>query len=221
MSETRRLLVLLQSMAEKMVTMTNLLSVLSKQLGESGGETIEQRVRQIADIEEVIDKLFEDAATQTMEVEFLNVNPDYLLDVAKHFDLMSDLIERCALLFQYLNEFSNGDIFELLTTATAEINQIMLDCVKCITVLADDRAKTEELCEIISDRERVLDRIREQFNSLAVKMGVSEYRIWLKDIFSYLDQIGDLSRDLTITFRVIATKLEKQRLLNVKNPRTA
>jgi len=208
-------------MAEKMVTMTNLLSVLSKQLGESGGETIEQRVRQIADIEEVIDKLFEDAATQTMEVEFLNVNPDYLLDVAKHFDLMSDLIERCALLFQYLNEFSNGDIFELLTTATAEINQIMLDCVKCITVLADDRAKTEELCEIISDRERVLDRIREQFNSLAVKMGVSEYRIWLKDIFSYLDQIGDLSRDLTITFRVIATKLEKQRLLNVKNPRTA
>jgi hypothetical protein len=74
---------------------------------------------------------------------------------------------------------------------------------------------------MISDRERVLDRIREQFNSLAVKMGVSEYRIWLKDIFAYLDQIGDLSRDLTITFRVIATKLERQRLLNVKNPRTA
>ncbi len=207
-------------MAEKMVTMTNLLSILSKQLGESDSETLEQRVRQIADVEESIDKVFEGAATQTMEVELLNVNPDYLLDVAKHFDLMSDLIERCALLFQYLSQFSNGDIFELLTTATAEINQIMLDCVKCITVLAYDRAKTEEFCEIISDRERVLDRIREQFNSLAVKMGVSEYRIWLKDIFSYLDQIGDLSRDLTITFRVIATKLEKQRLLNAKNPRT-
>jgi uncharacterized protein Yka (UPF0111/DUF47 family) len=207
-------------MAEKLVTMTTQLSALSKQLGESDGKTLEQRVRQIADVEESVDKMFEDAATQTMEVEFLNVNPDYLLDVAKHFDLMSDLIERCVLLFQYLNGFSNGDIFELLTTATVEINQIMLDCVHCISVLADDRSKTEELCEMISDRERVVDRIREQFNSLAVKMGVSEHRIWLKDIFSYLDQIGDLSRDLTITFRVIATKLERQRLLNVKNPRT-
>ena len=221
MSETTRLLTVLQSMAEKMVTMTNQLSVLSKELGEIDSKTLEQRVRHIADIEESLDKVFEEAATQTMEVEFLNVNPDYLLDIAKHFDLMSDLIERCALLFQYLNGFSNGDIFELLTTATAEINQIMLSCVQCISVLADDRFKTGELCEIISDRERVLDRIREQFNSLAVKIGVSEYRIWLKDIFSYLDQIGDLSRDLTITFRVIATKLEKQRLLNVKNPRTA
>ena len=221
MSESARILAVLQSMAEKMVTMTNLLSVLSKQLGESDTKTLEQRVRQIADVEESVDRVFEDAATQTMEVEFLNVNPDYLLDVAKHFDLISDLIERCALLFQYLNEFSNGDIFELLTTATAEINQIMLSCAQCISVLADDRSKTEELCEMISDRERVLDRIRERFNSLAVKMGVSEYRIWLKDIFSYLDQIGDLSRDLTITFRVIATKLERQRLLNVKNPRTA
>jgi len=221
LSESARILAVLQSMAEKMVTMTNLLSVLSKQLGESDTKTLEQRVRQIADVEESVDRVFEDAATQTMEVEFLNVNPDYLLDVAKHFDLISDLIERCALLFQYLNEFSNGDIFELLTTATAEINQIMLSCVHCISVLADDRSKTEELCEMISDRERVLDRIREQFNSLAVKMGVSEYRIWLKDIFSYLDQIGDLSRDLTITFRVIATKLERQRLLNVKNTRTA
>ena len=221
MSETTRILAVLQSMAEKLVTMTNLLSVLSKHLGESDGKTLEQGVRQLADIEEAVDKLFEHAATQTMEVEFLNVNPDYLLDVAKHFDLMSDLIERCVLLLQYLNGFSNGDIFELLTTATAEINQIMLSCVQCIAILADDRTKTEELCEMISDRERVLDRIREQFNSLAVKMGVSEYRIWLKDIFSYLDQIGDLSRDLTITFRVIATKLEKQRLLNVKNPRTA
>jgi len=151
-----------------------------------------------------------------MEVEVLNVNPDYLLDVAKHFDTISDLIERCALLFRYLNGFSNSDIFELLTTATAEINQIVLSCVQCISVLADNRSKTEELCEMISDRERVLDRIREQFNSLAVKMGVSGYRIWLKDIFSYLDQIGDLSRDLTITFRVIATKLERQHLLKVR-----
>jgi len=207
-------------MAEKLVSMTNLLSMLSKQLGEGDGNALKQRVRQIADIEESLDKVFEHAATQTMEVEFLNVNPDYLLDVAKHFDLMSDLIERCALLFQYLNGFSNDDIFELLTTATVEINQIMLSCVQCISVLAEDRSKAEELCEVISDREQVLDRIREQFNSLAVKMGVSEHRIWLKDIFSYLDEIGDLSRDLTITFRVIATKLEKQRLLNVKTPRT-
>jgi CrcB protein len=53
------------------------------------------------------------------------------------------------------------------------------------------------------------------------KMGASEYRIWLKALFGYLDQIADLSRDVAITFRVIASKLERQRLLNVKAVRPA
>jgi len=218
LSETR-LLLALKSMSEKLITMTTLLSTLSKQLEQqSDGRHLEGTIRQITDAEENMDKLFEDSATQIMEVEFLNVNPDYLLDVAKHFDLISDLIERAALLFQYLTGFFDADISELLTTGTAEINQIMLDCAKCMIILADNRVKVEELCETIVEREAVLDRIREQFNSIATKMGASEHRIWLKDIFGHLDQIGDESRDLTITFRVIATKLEKQRILNVKNP---
>jgi len=208
-------------MSEKLITMTNLLSTLSKQLEQNDAGQLDTTLRQISDIEELMDKLFENAATQAMEVEFLNIKPDYLLDVAKHFDLISDLIERAALLFQYLNGFSNADISELLTTATAEINEMMIDCTKCMNAVAEDRTKTQELCEIISERERVLDRIREQFNSLAAKMGVSEHRIWLKDIFGYLDEIGDQSRDLTITFRVIATKLERQRILKVKNTKVA
>ena len=217
MTETGRLLLALQTMAEKLVMMTALLSTLSRQLEQQNdGRGLEETIRRITDIEENMDKLFEDAATQIMEVEFLNVNPDYLLDVAKHFDLISDLIERAALLFQYLNGFFNADISELLTTATAEINAITLDCTKCMSLLADERVKVEELCETIVEREAVLDSIREEFNSLAAKMGTSEHRIWLKDIFGHLDQIGDESRDLTITFRVIATKLEKQRILNIK-----
>ncbi len=118
-----------------------------------------------------------------------------------------------------MNGFSDSEVFELVTTATAEINQITIGFVKCLSFISDDRQKVTELCEVISDREKALDTIRERFNSYAIqKMGATEHRIWLKDIFGYLDQIADLSREATITFRVIAFKLERQRALNVKSP---
>jgi uncharacterized protein Yka (UPF0111/DUF47 family) len=199
--------------------MSNLLSILSKAMGTEDDSDIDGIAHEITDVEATVDALFDDAAAQIMEVEFLNVNPDYLLEVAKKFDLISDLIERCALLFQYLKGFSDIEVSELVTTATAEINQIGLEFVECLKVLSDDRQKVTELCGTISEREKTLDNIRERFNSYAIqKMGATENRIWLKDIFGYLDQIADLSRDVTMTFRVIASKLERQRVLDVKSP---
>jgi len=219
LSETTKLLQILLALSEKLVKMSNLLSTLSKAMGTDDGGYVNRIAHEITEVEETVDAVFDHAAAQIMEVEFLNVNPDYLLDVAKHFDVISDLIERCALLFQYLKGFSDSEVSELITTATAEINQIGLEFVECLKVLSDDRQKVTELCEIISAREKTLDALRERFNSYAIqKMGATEHRIWLKDIFGYLDQIADLSRDVTITFRVIASKLERQRLLNVKSP---
>ncbi len=196
--------------------MSNLLSILSKAI-ETDETDANRLAHKITVVEETVDSAFEQLASEIMEVEFLNVNPDYLLDVAKHFDLISDLIERCALLFRYLLHISDDEVFELVTTATYEINQITIEFVECLKSLSDDKQKVKELCENISEREKVLDGIRERFNSYAIqKMGATEYRIWLKDLFGYLDQIADLSREVTITFRVIASKLERQRILNVK-----
>jgi len=216
LSETTKLVNALQSLSEKLVQMSNLLSILSKTIETNENDT-NRLAHEITMVEETVDMAFEKVASEIMEVEFLNVNPDYLLDVAKHFDLISDLIERCALLFRYLPRISDNEIFELITTATYEINQITIEFVECLKSLSGDKQKVTELCETISEREKTLDSIRERFNSYAIqKMGATEHRIWLKDLFGYLDQIADLSRDVTITFRVIASKLERQRLLNVK-----
>lgn len=216
MSETTNLLRTLQSLSEKLVEMSNLLSILSKRIETDDAEA-GRLAHEISKIEETVDSAFESIATEIMGVEFLNVNPDYLLDVAKHFDLISDLIERCALLFPYLPRISDDEVFELVTTATYEISQISIEFVECLKILSNDKQKVTEICETISEREKALDSIRERFNSYAIRtMGATEYRIWLKDLFGYLDQIADLSRDVTITFRVIASKLERQRLLNVK-----
>jgi uncharacterized protein Yka (UPF0111/DUF47 family) len=217
LSETQKLLQTLIPFSEKLVEMSDSLSTLSKVFcGEDRAQT--QRIlREITGTEEAIDRDFEDIATRIMEVEFLNINPDYLLDVAKHLDLISDLLERTALLFEYLGEFRDTEVMELLTTPTAEINQITRGFVSCLKAISTDRKEVERICAEISEREKVVDGVRERFNAFAIqKMGLSEYRIWLKDIFGHLDQIADLSRDLSITFRVIASKLERQRLLNVK-----
>ena len=124
-------------------------------MGTNDDSYVNRIAHEISDVEETVDITFDDAAAQIMEVEFLNVNPDYLLDVAKRFDLISDLIERCALLFQYLKGFSDTEVSELVTTATAEIDQIGLEFVECLKVLSDDRQKVTELCGIISAGEDV------------------------------------------------------------------
>ena len=213
MSETKKILGLLNSLAETIVRMSSDLSEIAKNIGTNeDGSKISGLVLNVTKTEEVSDSIFEKAATEVMEVEFLNVNPDHLLDIAKRLDQVSDLIERTALLFQYLTNFQDSEVGELLSSCAEQIRQITVEFVRCLGVLDENEAEVERICLIINDREKAVDSIRENFNAHAItKMGMSENRIWLKDIFGYMDEVADVARDLTITLRVVAKKLEKQR----------
>jgi uncharacterized protein Yka (UPF0111/DUF47 family) len=185
---------------------------------ESKDETrLKELILDISETEEGADAVFERSATEIMSVDFLNINPDYLLDIAKGFDQVSDLLERTALLLRYVVKVDDSDVYELLTTAAAEIEEITIAFRDCLSVLYSNRNKVEEICSMISEREKVVDQLRESFNLYAVqKMGMSEHRIWLKDIFGHLDLIADYARDLSIAFRVVSMKLERQRTLAFK-----
>ncbi len=177
----------------------------------------ELRTRKIlADIiarEDKADSLFEDVATRIMEADLASeAESDRLLGIAKNLDRISDLIGRTALLFNYLSSFSSSEMFELLGAGTAQVNLISSDLMSVLRFLDKDPRKVREICGRVSGREKVLDGLRGRFNSYAIqKMGKSEYRIWLKDIFSHLDEIADTARDMTVTLRVTAIQVEKQR----------
>jgi len=217
LSETKKLLDSLVPLAKKIVEMSRDLSLICKAVESKDEERTRRLVLEITKIEESADSIFESSATQIMNVEFLNVNPDYLLDISRNLDKVSDLLERTALLFQYVAKLEDSEVLELLSAATAQVGEIALEFVACLESLSEDRNEVGRICEVISEREKAVDGIRERFNSHAIqKMGISEYRIWLKDIFGYLDQVADLAREMTIPFRVVSTKLEKQRTLAIK-----
>lgn len=206
----------LSPLAKSITEMSSKLILTCKALETKNESRVKQLIIEISEIEESADNIFENAATNIMSVDFLNINPDYVLIIAQRLDQISDLMERAALLFQYM-KVEDIEVLELLGTASAEVNQIAIGFEECLKVLSSDRSKVEQICVMISEREKVVDRLRESFNLYAVQtIGMSENRIWLKDVFGYLDQIADEARDLTITFRVIAMKLERQRTLFVK-----
>ena len=182
---------------------------------------IEGLVRSISKSEEKSDGIFETVAERIMSVEFLNVNPDYLLDVAKYLDEISDLLERAALHFQYLEKFSDPEITVLLVDASIQIQKITTEIVECLKRIGAGSGNVRDLCEILSEREKAIDALREEFNSRMVSGETSlEQKIWLKDIFGNFDRIADLGRDLSIAFRVIGIKLDKQRTLTLKQSRS-
>ena len=201
------------SLSEEIVEMSGLLSRVTAAI-ESRDELRTRKI--LADIvsrEDKADALFEDVATKIMETDLPSeAESDRLLDSAKSLDRISDLIGRAALLFNYLSSFSSSEMFELLGAGTAQVNLISSDLTSVLRFLDKDSKKVRELCGRVSGREKVLDGLRGRFNTYAIqKMGKSEYRIWLKDIFSNLDEIADTARDLTVTLRVIAIRIEKQR----------
>jgi uncharacterized protein Yka (UPF0111/DUF47 family) len=182
---------------------------------------IKELVRLISKSEEKSDAIFESVAEKIMSVEFLNINPDYLLDVAKYLDEISDLLERAALHFQYLGKFSDPEITVLLVDASIQIQKITQEIVECLKRVGAGSGNVRDLCEILSEREKAIDALREEFNSRMVSGVASlEQKIWLKDIFGNFDRIADLGRDLSILFRVIGIKLDKQRTLTLKQSRS-
>ncbi len=221
MSETVSLIEALQDLASNVVNTSTILVSLCKSLeADDPRNQITSLVRAITKSEEKTDSVFENTAEKIMTVEFLNINPDYLLDVAKYIDEISDLLERAALHFQYLGKFSDQDIMELLVDAASQVQKVTVQIVECLKILGTGIGNVRETSEILSEREKAVDALREEFNSLVVLREVTlDQKIWLKDIFGNFDQIADLGRDLSILFRVIGIKLDKQRTLTLKQTR--
>jgi uncharacterized protein Yka (UPF0111/DUF47 family) len=219
LSETISLIEDLQNLAGNVAYTSTVLVTLCKALEADDAQVqIENLVRAITKSEEKTDSVFEVVAEKIMSVEFLNINPDYLLDVAKYIDEISDLLERAALHFQYLGKFSDQGVIELLVDAATQVQKIASQIVDCLKILGAGNASVRGVCDILSEREKAVDALREEFNSLMVSVTLDQ-KIWLKDIFGNFDQIADIGRDLSILFRVIGIKLDKQRTLTIKQTR--
>jgi uncharacterized protein Yka (UPF0111/DUF47 family) len=218
LSETISLIGSIQDLASNVVQTSKVLLSICKSL-EDPDSKIETLINDLTKSEEKTDSLFEDVAERIMSVEFLNINPDYLLDIAKHVDEISDLLERAGLLFQYLGKFSDQDIFVLLNDAATQVQKIATDVVECLGRLATGSGNIKDIADVLSDREKAVDALREEFNSQIVsnKSATIDQKIWLKEIFGNLDQIADIGRDLGILFRVVGVKLDKQRTLTLKH----
>lgn len=177
------------------------------------------QIHELTKLEEKSDKIFENIAERIMSVDFLNINPDYLLDMARYIDEISDVVERAALHFQYLGKLSDQDLAELLLDASSHVQKISVQVVECLRRLATGTGNVGEICDILSEREKVVDALREEFNRRVVSGNfTADQKLWLKDIFESFDEIADLGRDLSILFRVVSIKLEKQRTLTLKRP---
>lgn len=218
MSETVSLIEAIEGLAESVVQTSEVLVLICKSL-ERQESDIKSLVSDLSKSEEKSDSIFESVAEQIMSVEFLNVNPDYLLDIARQIDGISDLIERAGLLFQYLGNFSDQEILALLNDVSIQIQKIIIDVIECLKRLESGEGNVNDFTEILSEREKAVDALREELNSRLVTDNeiTIEQKIWLKEIFADLDQIADLGRDLGIVFRVVGVKLQKQRTLTLKN----
>lgn len=218
MSETVSLIEAIEGLAESVVQTSEVLVSICKSL-ERQESDIKSLVSDLSKSEEKSDSIFESVAEQIMSVEFLNVNPDYLLDIARQIDGISDLIERAGLLFQYLGNFSDQEILALLNDVSIQIQKIIIDVIECLKRLESGEGNVNDFTEILSEREKAVDALREELNSRLVTDNeiTIEQKIWLKEIFADLDQIADLGRDLGIVFRVVGVKLQKQRTLTLKN----
>ncbi len=150
-----------------MDTSTILVSICRSLESETQDETM-TLISKLTKAEEKTDSVFEITAEKIMTVEFLNINPDYLLDITKYIDEISDLMERGALLFQYLGKLLARDLTELLVDAAIQIQKITLEVVECLGRLRSGSGGVREICELLSEREKAVDALREEFNSHVV-----------------------------------------------------
>ncbi len=217
MSETAALIDSIRDLASSIVDTSTILVSVCKSLERTDQRETEKLIRKLSKSEERTDSIFEAVAERIMSVEFLNINPDYLLDIARHIDEISDSIERAALLFQYLGEITDQDLIELLIDAATQVQKITVEVVECSKRLSTGNGSVKEICDLVSEREKAVDALREEFNSHVVSgTATPDQKPWLKDIFGNFDRIADLGRDLSILFRVVGIKLEKQRTLTLK-----
>jgi uncharacterized protein Yka (UPF0111/DUF47 family) len=221
LSETVSLIESIECLSSSVVRSSNFLVTICKSLERNNQLDVGRLVHELSRSEERTDLIFETVAERIMSLEFLNINSDYLLDIAKYIDEISDLIERAGLLFQYLERFSDQDLIVLLIEAAAQVQKITTGVTECLKELANESGAVREMSDLLSEREKAMDALREEFNSKIVSSGdelTVDQKIWMKEIFGNLDQVADVGRDLGILFRVVGVKLDKQRKLTLKQP---
>jgi uncharacterized protein Yka (UPF0111/DUF47 family) len=221
LSETVSLIESIEGLSSSVVRSSNVLVTICKSLERNNQLDVGRLVHELSRSEERTDLIFETVAERIMSLEFLNINSDYLLDIAKYIDEISDLIERAGLLFQYLGRFSDQDLIVLLIEAAAQVQKITTGVTECLKELANESGAVREKSDLLSEREKAMDALREEFNSKIVSSGdelTVDQKIWMKEIFGNLDQVADVGRDLGILFRVVGVKLDKQRKLTLKQP---
>lgn len=163
-----------------------------------------------------VDAAFDRSSTLIMGLEIFPINPDYFLQIARELDRMSDIIERTCLLLEWRRSLVEEES-ELLESAASQVRQLAEDISGCVVSLGKDKESVERGCAVIAEREKAVDQIMGHYAMLSSRKGYDiEKRLWLTDVLGNLDTVADGARDLTITIRVISSKLDKQNRLDVK-----
>lgn len=203
-------------MADRVALLADQFQRLTSSLPQMTEQELRRGLNGIKDVEQSVDVAFEKSATEIMDLEVFPVDSDYFLEIAKQLDRMSDLLERSALLLDKRHKLERDDS-ELLENAATQVYEIAQNVRECISGLGSDPAKVKELCEVIGEREKAVDRIRDHYNEFSLQEGYAlEKRLWLKEVLGNMDLIADIARDLTITLRVVSGKLDRQARFDVK-----
>jgi uncharacterized protein Yka (UPF0111/DUF47 family) len=189
---------------------------LVKSLPDASDAQVQSTIGDIRKVEEGVDASFDRAATGIMDLELFPVNPDYLLEIARELDRVSDLIERTSLRLEWRRRITDEES-ELLQSAATQVEQLTENISSVVSALGRDDNLVDRQSEIIVQREKAVDQIRDHYYRISSKKGYDmEKRLWLTDVLGNLDVVADMARDLTITFRVVSKKLDTQRRLDVK-----
>ncbi len=206
----------LQAMAEGVSSLAERMLGLVRLAPGASERELSVRLDEIRRIEEGNDSAFDEAATLIMGLEVFPVNPDYFLETARGLDRISDIIERTSLLLEWRRGLGEEES-ELLESAASQVSQLAGDLASALASLGRDQGAVERKCQVVLDREKAVDLTRDHYYRISSKEGYDVgTRIWLGEVIGNLDVAADVGRDLTITLRVIAGKLEKQDKLDVK-----
>jgi uncharacterized protein Yka (UPF0111/DUF47 family) len=206
----------LGAMAEGIASMANQLRVLLRTVPKASEWELNRGVDEIRKTEGHIEAAFKETSTEIMDLEFPPTNPDHLLEVAKQLDKMSATLEKTARMM-HQHRVLNFEAVELLESAAAEVQQGAEDMASCVSSLGRDHAKVEAACDVLEQREKAVDVIRDHFNRIATKGEYAlETQIWIREALGNLEMVTDIARDLTITLRVISKNLERHRKMDIE-----
>lgn len=203
-------------MTDGIIKLTEGMLELVRSLPKTSEQDLQKKLSEIRLIEEDVDSAFDQSASLIMDLEVFPIDPGHFIQIARELDRMSDLIERTCLLLEWRRSLDDEES-ELLESAASQIRQLAEDTSTCVENLRKDKASVDRVCAVIVEREKEVDRIMGHYTRVSSRKGYEiEKRLWLAEVLGNLDTVADGARDLTITFRVITNKLDKQNRLDIK-----